>query len=619
MKKLLDLLEQKLQWIALGLGVVYVLYMAWAYLVSPPVKVELSGGREVGPGDVDTVIHEEIASDLDRRMSGGSAPKIEVPSPLATFVETVEYKGQAPPTAPKLQIVMSPGLQNKFELPGAAPGTQPPNQPVTPGTNEPQIVKGQIEKLPVLTAPKYSSSRSGMSSVTPPPDPNNPAALISNTDKTWVTVRGEIDISEIAKAFANVKIPTPNPVGETTFLLLQLEREERLPDGTWGKRTFVPPPKSIVTQEYPAPGSPPPALWNYLQWANQHPVDILQPQFYVVAKGDQWAVPGEQVVNPNQPAQFDPNQYLDAPNEVLLTLTMEQRKQVAAAKQKRKDEEAKSRRGTGPRGPRPPGPGGEGGLGGPEFGPNDGARPSGYPRPTGYPGAPYPGMPGGYPGMPGMGPEGEFGEGGWGIGQQQVGMPNFPLPPAPFDPQAWIVANPTTTKITVWQHDETAEPGHTYRYRLVYKIKNPIFFGVNVAKDPKLTQIFDITSPPSEWSDPIEMLSTINFWLASGPRLRESLIDVQVFRWQEGEPKGKIFQVGPGDSIGMPDGDVNYVTGWTLVDFTVDPRTQTPYVLLMDPSGALHRRDPAVDRNDQKFQEWKQQAAAVTAAAQAGP
>ena len=64
MKKLLDLLEQKVQWIVLGLGVLWVLYMAWSFLIQPPVKVT-ANGQEVSPGEVDEQVGNKLIQDYE--------------------------------------------------------------------------------------------------------------------------------------------------------------------------------------------------------------------------------------------------------------------------------------------------------------------------------------------------------------------------------------------------------------------------------------------------------------------------------------------------------------------------------------------------------------------------
>ena len=68
------------------------------------------------------------------------------------------------------------------------------------------------------------------------------------------------------------------------------------------------------------------------------------------------------------------------------------------------------------------------------------------------------------------------------------------LPPNEFDPKQ------IPSDIFGWQHDVTVDPGHVYRYMVVYKIKNPIFNTSAAKNNPQLTKVFDLTSPDSNWS-----------------------------------------------------------------------------------------------------------------------
>ena len=51
MKKVVDFLEANVQWVALGLGVAWVLWMAWAFAINRPVVVKI-GNEEMAPGSL---------------------------------------------------------------------------------------------------------------------------------------------------------------------------------------------------------------------------------------------------------------------------------------------------------------------------------------------------------------------------------------------------------------------------------------------------------------------------------------------------------------------------------------------------------------------------------------
>ena len=72
MKKILDILEQKVEWLVLAAGLAFALYMAWIYLVNPPVTVKV-GSETLGPGTVDQYILDHVATDLQGSMHATSA------------------------------------------------------------------------------------------------------------------------------------------------------------------------------------------------------------------------------------------------------------------------------------------------------------------------------------------------------------------------------------------------------------------------------------------------------------------------------------------------------------------------------------------------------------------
>jgi hypothetical protein len=201
-------------------------------------------------------------------------------------------------------------------------------------------------------------------------------------------------------------------------------------------------------------------------------------------------------------------------------------------------------------------------------------------------------------------------------------MPNaassstFPIPNGRFNPQAWVAQNPANSTLVCWAHDDTVEPGQTDRFRVAYVVKNPVFAMPQFCKDPKLANQFSIQSKFSDWSEKVEMLSTISFWVKGGPRDKAaSDIQFQVFRWQSGDTKTADFRVAPGDPVGKKERDVDFGTGWTLVDLGTDSRGQW-YVLVMDSQGNLHRRDSS-DMNDERYKKMRDQAGASGASASA--
>jgi len=625
MKKLLDFLETNVQWIVLGLGGIYVLYMAWAYLISPPVQVEgIKPDGPLSPGEVDRYIGETVVAELRRKMDEKRVPKIPEPQFVSAFRKAMDYAGAPEPKLDTIAAVLPPKTSIVVDMPkapGSTPGT-PEGQTPQPGG----IEVAKVEKLPQPPPAGELKTGNGLSNVLQPPPggltagqppPAVPAAA-KGIDKSWVTVRYEIDPAALVQAFEQAKIP--EGAFTTTFLRVVLERQELLAEG-WGPTTQVPPPATVELQPFPADGSPVQVLWGYLTWANANQPAIMQPPFYQVVKGDTWTLPGEQAQQVLA-EQFDPQRYIDAPISELMKLTPEQRRQVQILREQRRKEQAQQRRGSAPPPPGAgrrgfPGGGFPGGGGVPDYGPNDGGRPA-NPR-GGGPGAvppPFPGAfgPGAFPGrglpMPGFEEE-MFPFPGQGMQPQPQSL-NYPLPPGEFNPREWMSNNPGKP-IVGWAHDDTVEPGKTYRYRVVYRIKNPIFGAVNIARDPKLAEQFALTAKPSGWTDEVNVPSKVRFWVARAMPSTASA-RVEVFSYQDGEHQYKEFTVLAGDQIGERDPKADFATGWTLVDVGADQRSGSAYVLLLDPNGRLHRREPASDIQDPKYRQMKEQ---ITAAAQA--
>lgn len=170
---------------------------------------------------------------------------------------------------------------------------------------------------------------------------------------------------------------------------------------------------------------------------------------------------------------------------------------------------------------------------------------------------------------------------GGGFNPNPIPMGNGNMPQGAIDPFN------LNADILIWATDETAQPGQTYRYRLVYKLKNPVFGVRNLAPDPMVNQ-FVIDSQPSDWSPPVVAPPVTKFWVASVNGSR-TLLDV--FRYSNGVwTPSKNTQVNPGDQVPG--------TNLTVVDVrTAEPRKEK-YVLLTSDTGDMLRRDVNADASD---------------------
>jgi hypothetical protein len=493
--------------------------------------------------------------------------------------------------------------------------------------------------------------------VPPPPDPSNPQATpttpTTGTDVPWVTWAFKISLADLAREFQRVNIP-PNPPQQqaftTSFLVVELVRQEMMTDGSWGPQTVCPKLTTTVRPDFPTEKSNRQDLQAYVNWASQNIIDVLQPPFYQVVKGDPWTLPKSLVGNgivgangapvilgPNDVREgFDPTTFVQADPKQLAQqiaqmnppLTNKEKQLIAGARakaqQQKAAEQSKNRAPTGgnrPGGGGPGGPGGPGGRGGgrggaTDYGPDDPGRPPG-PGPR-Y--APRPGMDGEIPDMNNPG---------YNSAQPSNYSQMFPLPPGDFDPRAVITANAAAagappgaqnlTTLVGWVHDTKCEPGHVYRYMIRYKIKNPVWLTGNVTKDKAMSDQFAITSVETPWSDAIRVPAVVDFYFASGGMGRGNA-RVDIYRTQDGEKHKQQFNVGPGDIIGGTTNGVDYSTGFTLVDLRPEPKGDHVIAWLLTPEGNLVKRDVKADSENPQKKELDQQinSAAAAAAAAAG-
>src|SRR6185436_18762829 len=99
MEKVTAFLEKHVQWLGIGLGAAFVLWMVWTYVLNPPAQVSI-GTTTLGPSEVDEYTEENVANrvrtEIDRP---GSAIKLDVPQPVQQFTDAMSWKTAPPETA----------------------------------------------------------------------------------------------------------------------------------------------------------------------------------------------------------------------------------------------------------------------------------------------------------------------------------------------------------------------------------------------------------------------------------------------------------------------------------------------------------------------------------------
>lgn len=618
MDKVLEFLEKNIEWLALGLGGLFLLWVLWAYVLTPPVQVQI-GSSEVSLKDVDRHIRDTAARELQFRIEDPRKAEIVFERLDQRWSELMANAGKQAPLFPQAQLMLPPVdmtiiqdtrdsrpdqvfVEALPKLPAPVFATK-----VIDGepTSEHAIAKGRsLVLIPEVAPPQLILDSRGQRSSQPripniDPrnfNPNNPNQNVQQIDRLWVSALATIPGKPVGEAFQNSNIFQVAPNATTIFLRVEVQREEQLPDGTWGNPTMVPELAINPLPPFPEDTEDRAAAFAYADWATQNAVLILKPPFYPVFKGDMWRKPGE------------PEPVLPSPEEVRRQQLLEQQQQDRLDREQRRPQ----RRQTQPRSSRRT-------RDNADYSPRDTDRPASslddgsvrfyqvqWRDPDMDP-AYDPDYDPGYD--PGYQPR----------GVQQSGQVAAELPPlvtAKFQPDA------NMPDVEIWFHDDTVESGKTYRYRVRYKMLNPIFGLFNVSRPEELTEQFALTSEWSEWSQPVGLDSLVRYFVY-GWRPNANSVNFEVFKWENGVWQSEIFQnLQPGDMIGGTrvkyNQEVDFTTGVTVVDIREDARRET-FVLLVDSQGNLLTRSFRQDQNSSELRNLRDRVKQDAATLQQNP
>ncbi len=202
------------------------------------------------------------------------------------------------------------------------------------------------------------------------------------------------------------------------------------------------------------------------------------------------------------------------------------------------------------------------------------------------------------------------------------------------------VTNPTSADKdpAIWFHDDTVEPGKTYRYRMRISIWNG-FVGRRAAlRDPSQAEKSALVGEWSEPGDPVEVAPRVRFYVRAKGSGNDPAALVDVFAWHSGNWYKESFNVQPGDTIGEPkdvklgeseDGKpqremIDFGTGAVVLDIRVeDPvwmrraqgKGEFAYseqrgvtIVYVDPvDGQVKQRFDRLDRLDRKYTELREE------------
>ncbi|MBX3356657.1 MAG: hypothetical protein KF724_13250 [Phycisphaeraceae bacterium] len=197
----------------------------------------------------------------------------------------------------------------------------------------------------------------------------------------------------------------------------------------------------------------------------------------------------------------------------------------------------------------------------------------------------------------------------------------------------------TLERVMVWAHDLEVKPQVSYRYRAVAKMFNPFFARTRqlVSEQSNFAQSLVIVSAPSAWSNPVQVTPSSTFFVtgatAEGGAMGLGAADIEVYRLVEGIRRRQTFSVQPGERIGRvveprrgEAGDpIDFTTDWFVVaiveDTSIDrgdqDRNRGFIVVVREATGAdgFELRSPSADTESIDRRRLMDEANQATAAA----
>src|SRR6188474_1612090 len=112
MQKVTELLEKNVEWIAIGLGALFLLFMTWSYVLTPVATVKV-GEADLGPGEVDVYTEEHVGKRLQDAINDNAKLATTVPSYTKAFNDAMSWS-----TAPVVVTdAVFPSLTKDPEVP----------------------------------------------------------------------------------------------------------------------------------------------------------------------------------------------------------------------------------------------------------------------------------------------------------------------------------------------------------------------------------------------------------------------------------------------------------------------------------------------------------------------
>jgi hypothetical protein len=564
MQKVLRFLESSVEWIALGIAVIFLGWATYYYLISNPISQKLEG-QSVDPGSVDQFIADHAAKRLQDKMADVQVPSFNVEDFTLALDQKLALDGTKPMELASGDFDYSPfDIGN---LPGAISKLGVPVQvlPTLPAA-QPLLVAAALDTLAPANAAAQSSG-----------------AATGGKDTRLVVAAFTIPWSDIFDQW-NKSFGPPQPGAQprltpADFQILGITayRDEKI-GNNWGKSTEVQPFDSSLPP-YPPAGNVA-REESYLQAVAKLSNALVAPVLPTPVAGVVWKDPlaylptaSEQ---PGNAAETGQNGTSRAPSLGRPTFAnMSDSLDGTLLAQYRGG---------------PPG-----GFGGGRFGggpPRPAAPPAEQQPATPAPPAPIPPAPGTVDPV------------------VVLAHPNVVPNPIPTE-LAKVNVAPNVAKnpdLCVYIIDDSVEAGKTYRYRIVYKALNPLFHKApQHAAKPQWVNQFDLVSPMSDFSPEITVPVQTYFYCGKQQGvMKAAAFPFDVFTWSDGKWQQKTFNANIGDPIGAADGGVNYSTGYSFVDKHLIPRTSKTMVTLVDSDGIAEVRDATKDFESPEYKQKSQ-------------
>jgi len=590
MQKVIRFLEAHVEWLALGIAVLFLGWTVYTYLIGDPVAVKLDN-TEVSPANIDTYIDTHAAQRLREKFDPNATPPNFTVEP---FVDAIKSKITLDPTQPT-ELAGTAFDYAPFDASNVTGPAQKMGQPVL--------------QLPTLPPAQPLLAAAALDTIAPPQAANPPAAaavagggaapVAGGKDVRLVVAAFTIPWSDLfaqwESSFGPPKIGQQPRLAPAEFQILAVTayRSEKIGD-TWSKDEQISILNGADLPAYPKAGNKNDQT-AYLLALAKNPKTVASPDFPTVSAGVVWKDPiqllpgaANQPGAPGIPGTPDQNGgAMRNPDQRFRT--------VNTADSLAGTQLAQYRGGFG-------GPGGyQGGYSGP-----GGPRPNYIPQPE-TPAEQAPPQPTIIPPAPGtvdpvlalVNPK---------------TAPN-PLPTlAPSTKLNLLAAPAKSPDLYLYIIDQSADTGKTYRYRITYKTLNPLYnkASQHAAQGHQAWILqFDLESKVSNYSPEITVPTQTYFFCGKSQNSQglKNAFPFEVFTWNSGKWQKGTFNAGLGDPIGGLDGTIDYSTGWTYVDQR-HARGNKMLITLVDNDGNVDIRDASQDSTSadyKKTTQWVEQ------------